>query len=406
MRTEYIKEMKVNKQVKKKNQRQNTSVASPENNEHANTQTRTTGLSPALIKDIKSLSGFDLSGIKLHLNSEEPAKLNAKAYAQNRDIHVAPGQETSIPHEVWHIVQQMQGRVKARKQKDSQAINDDSELEQEADTMGDQIEKGLVPEEEADEPDSVNSLNAPKQLSRHEFKKEVPGKEEDLDEEQKKYNKVARESREKAIILDRTINSAADKVNNYVKSFMFRKDKKLPSAIDASGVNPKNWSTFVRRLKQFEMGFYSSNLASTAAGYVIEDIANEKAKEIGVQTQYRTGRGRPDFAYESDEKVDDMTLRGIMDCTSDRQVGHIEDKFSQEERKYFAYVAELSYPAINFKGGKRVKQRYSQRELTRMALKVRKRSKKYDDDYIDPFFKPRGIQKNRRLMKRKAAKRK
>jgi len=43
---------------------------------------------------------------------ETPAQLNALAYAQGSDIHVAPGQEKHLPHEAWHVVQQSKGRVK------------------------------------------------------------------------------------------------------------------------------------------------------------------------------------------------------------------------------------------------------------------------------------------------------
>jgi hypothetical protein len=62
---------------------------------------------------IESLSGMDLSDVRVHLNSEKPAQLNALAYAQGNDIHLGPGQERHLPHEVWHVIQQRQGRVQA-----------------------------------------------------------------------------------------------------------------------------------------------------------------------------------------------------------------------------------------------------------------------------------------------------
>ncbi|WP_231501993.1 DUF4157 domain-containing protein [Herbaspirillum sp. RV1423] len=75
--------------------------------------------------------------VKVHYNSSEPAQLNAHAYAQGSDIHVAPGQEQHLPHEAWHVVQQAQGRVQpTRQMKQGVPVNDDAGLEAEADTMG------------------------------------------------------------------------------------------------------------------------------------------------------------------------------------------------------------------------------------------------------------------------------
>jgi hypothetical protein len=63
--------------------------------------------------------------------------LQALAYTQGTEIHVAPGQEEHLPHEVWHVVQQAQGRVKPTMQmKGGVPVNDDVGLEQEADVMG------------------------------------------------------------------------------------------------------------------------------------------------------------------------------------------------------------------------------------------------------------------------------
>ena len=65
------------------------------------------------------------------------AQLNAHAYAQGNEIHVAPGQEQHLPHEAWHVVQQAQGRVKPTMQmKAGVPVNDDAALEDEADAMG------------------------------------------------------------------------------------------------------------------------------------------------------------------------------------------------------------------------------------------------------------------------------
>lgn len=95
-----------------------------------------TGMPDGLKTGIESLSGVDISDVRVHTNSAQPAQLNALAYAQGGDIHLGPGQESHMAHEAWHIVQQRQGRVKPTVQMQGTAINDDPALEREADVMG------------------------------------------------------------------------------------------------------------------------------------------------------------------------------------------------------------------------------------------------------------------------------
>ncbi|OKS86503.1 hypothetical protein RG47T_1959 [Mucilaginibacter polytrichastri] len=96
-----------------------------------------TGMPDTLKSGLESMSGFDLSDVKVHHNSDKPAQLNAHAYAQGSEIHLAPGQEKHLPHEAWHVVQQRQGRVQPTMQmKQGVPVNDDPGLEKEADVMG------------------------------------------------------------------------------------------------------------------------------------------------------------------------------------------------------------------------------------------------------------------------------
>jgi hypothetical protein len=96
-----------------------------------------TGLPNQLKGGIESLSGMSMDHVRVHYNSPKPAQLNAHAYAQGSDIHVAPGQQRHVPHEAWHVVQQAQGRVKPTMQLQSGVpVNDDTGLEREADRMG------------------------------------------------------------------------------------------------------------------------------------------------------------------------------------------------------------------------------------------------------------------------------
>jgi hypothetical protein len=95
-----------------------------------------TGMPDHLKSGIENISGMDLSRVRVHYRSSKPAQLNTLAYTQGQEIHVAPGQEKHLPHEGWHAVQQMQGRVRPTIQARGVAINDDVGLEREADIMG------------------------------------------------------------------------------------------------------------------------------------------------------------------------------------------------------------------------------------------------------------------------------
>lgn len=96
-----------------------------------------TGLPDKLKSGIEALSGMSMDHVQVHFNSPEPMHLNAHAFAQGSEIHVAPGQEQHLPHEAWHVVQQAQGRVRPTMQmKAGVLVNDDAGLEAEADLMG------------------------------------------------------------------------------------------------------------------------------------------------------------------------------------------------------------------------------------------------------------------------------
>ncbi|MEY3644613.1 MAG: hypothetical protein RLZZ207_1308 [Bacteroidota bacterium] len=96
-----------------------------------------TGIPDALKAGMESVSGLSLNDVTVHRNSDKPAQLQAHAYAQGTDVHLAPGQEKHLPHELGHVVQQKQGRVAPTTQlKGDVAINDSPVLEKEADTLG------------------------------------------------------------------------------------------------------------------------------------------------------------------------------------------------------------------------------------------------------------------------------
>ena len=95
-----------------------------------------TGLPDGLKSGMELVSGYDLGHVKVHYNSPKPAAVQAHAYAQGSDILLGAGQERHLPHELGHVVQQMQGEVKVTKQVAGVGINDDVGLERGADRLG------------------------------------------------------------------------------------------------------------------------------------------------------------------------------------------------------------------------------------------------------------------------------
>ncbi len=95
-----------------------------------------TGMPDNLKAGIESLSGFSMDDVRVHYNSSKPATVQALAYTQGTDIHVAPGQEKYLPHEAWHVAQQMAGRVSPTTNINGMPVNDNAALEHEADVMG------------------------------------------------------------------------------------------------------------------------------------------------------------------------------------------------------------------------------------------------------------------------------
>jgi hypothetical protein len=96
-----------------------------------------TGLPDGLRAGLESMSGMSMDAVRVRFGSPEPARIDALAFTRGTDIHLAPGQETHLAHEAWHVVQQAEGRVNPTLDVGGTAVNDDPGLEREADRMGD-----------------------------------------------------------------------------------------------------------------------------------------------------------------------------------------------------------------------------------------------------------------------------
>lgn len=93
-----------------------------------------TSLPDYLREKFEKKSGLPMDDVRVHYNSDKPAELGALAYTQGTDVHIGPGQEEHLEHELVHVVQQKQGRVAATSKLNDKSVNLDESLEHEADS--------------------------------------------------------------------------------------------------------------------------------------------------------------------------------------------------------------------------------------------------------------------------------
>ncbi len=102
-----------------------------------------TGMPDDLKANMESAFNTDFSDVRVHPDSGKATEVGALAYTQGTDVHFAPGQfkpESSagqqlLGHELTHVVQQGQGRVKPTGEVAGLPVNDSPDLENEADRM-------------------------------------------------------------------------------------------------------------------------------------------------------------------------------------------------------------------------------------------------------------------------------
>lgn len=102
------------------------------------------GMADDLRSKMENAFQADFSNVNIHQNSQNAQNIGALAYTQGNDVHFAPGQfkpnthagQELIGHELTHVIQQRNGRVKPTTQAGGMLVNDDKNLEGEADNMG------------------------------------------------------------------------------------------------------------------------------------------------------------------------------------------------------------------------------------------------------------------------------
>lgn len=94
-----------------------------------------TGIPDQMKVQFEEASGMSFDDVRIHYNSAKPAKLNALAYTQGRNIYLGAGQEKHLPHELGHVIQQKRGEVPVNRWLNGLPLNDDTWLEAEADRI-------------------------------------------------------------------------------------------------------------------------------------------------------------------------------------------------------------------------------------------------------------------------------
>lgn len=112
----------------------NTPSASPSKAQALQKKNKT-GIPDGLKTGMESVTGHNLDHVRVHYNSSEPAAVQAHAYAKGNNVYLASGQEKHLPHELGHVVQQMEDRVQPTTEVNGVPVNDDKSLEDEADQL-------------------------------------------------------------------------------------------------------------------------------------------------------------------------------------------------------------------------------------------------------------------------------
>lgn len=104
-------------------------------------QPNLTGIPTQMKLDFERRSGLSFDDVRVHYNSDRPAKIGALAYTQGTQVHIGPGQNQHLGHELGHVVQQKLGMVRPDTRHASGVeMNTDQAMERQADLIG----KGAV----------------------------------------------------------------------------------------------------------------------------------------------------------------------------------------------------------------------------------------------------------------------
>lgn len=99
---------------------------------------KSTGIPVHMKHYIENQTGLSYDDVRIHYNSSRPSQFKALGYAQGNNVFLQQGQEKHLMHELCHVAQQKKGLVKPTSYIGKYAINDNIELEKEAELCEEQ----------------------------------------------------------------------------------------------------------------------------------------------------------------------------------------------------------------------------------------------------------------------------
>lgn len=106
-----------------------------------------TGLPDKLDTDVENLPGFSIDKVQIHCKPDKKSETaESLASMQGVNLHASPVLEWRISHDPSQIVQQKVGRVKPTATVVEIPIDDNVELENEADLMAGKVNKSSTDE--------------------------------------------------------------------------------------------------------------------------------------------------------------------------------------------------------------------------------------------------------------------
>lgn len=120
----------------------------------------TTGLPRDVQRAAEVRSGLSMGDVRVAYNSRLPGTVGARAVTKGNRIAIAPGEESSLAHELWHVAQQKLGLVTSNAERRGHAISTDPSLERDAETFRNDVTGSALGVDEGNRPD-LRSIPAP-----------------------------------------------------------------------------------------------------------------------------------------------------------------------------------------------------------------------------------------------------
>lgn len=290
----------------------------------------------AVQRRMEGAFGADFSDVRVHPGSARAVALGAVAYTQGSNIHMAPGHwapETGrgqelLGHELAHVVQQREGRVRATAQMEGVALNDEPALEREADVLARRaVDVSTEPAQRRTTAGAISGVIQRNLAWNHERS------DTQLDSFVGKLDELVNQAAQTILTSPRSIEESDGYLTRWkatVTSFVdkFQESKDLAAA------------------KKEERFIYS------AYGYAVESLTNLDIKngalkshlpdKFNVSLQATRGHTRPDVVVKNGEGTD----VGWFDITASMSETHIKDKTGSGWTTH-DYVAEVTYPSLD-----------------------------------------------------------